>query len=147
MVGMNHRSDSDFVHFVVESLQPLGPVTAKRMFGGHGLFLDKSMFAVVVFDTLYFKVDEINRPEYEARGLEPFSYTGQNGRPMQMSYHEAPPEGVDDPELLLPFARAAFAAALRAKAALPKKPAARSGPYKKDGDRTKGRGAPKTAVG
>ena len=39
MAGMSHRVESEFVHFIVESLQPLGPVQAKRMFGGHGLFL------------------------------------------------------------------------------------------------------------
>lgn len=114
MAAMNHRVESEFVHFVVESLRPLGLVVAKRMFGGHGIFLHNLMFALVAWDTLYFKVDDGNRHAYEAKGLEPFTYTGQQGRPMKMSYWEAPPEGLDDPEILVDWGRDAHAAALRA---------------------------------
>lgn len=115
MAGMSHRVDSQFVHFAVENLQRLGPVLAKRMFGGHGLFLHDVMFALVAWDTLYLKVDEINRPGYDARGLAPFSYAGQQGRTVTMSYCEAPPEGLDDPDVLSGWAREAYAAALRAQ--------------------------------
>jgi DNA transformation protein len=118
MAGMNHRVESEFVHYVAESLQPLGPVLARRMFGGHGLFLGDVMFGLIVWDTLYLKTDEINRPAYEARGLGAFTYAGQQGRTATMSYHEAPPEGLDDSEELLRWARDAHAAALRAQ--LPK---------------------------
>lgn len=115
MAGMNHRVDSEFVHFVVESLQALGPVAAKRMFGGHGLFLYGVMFGLIAWDTLYFKVDEINRPAYEGRGLGPFSYVSQQGKTATMSYCEAPPESLDEPEVMLSWAREAHAAALRAQ--------------------------------
>lgn len=114
MVGMSHRIESGFVHFVVESLQPLGPVTAKRMFGGHGIFLHDLMFALVAWDTLYFKVDDESRPSFEEKGLEPFAYTNQQGRPVKMSYFEAPLEGLDDPEILSVWGKEAYAAALRA---------------------------------
>ena len=115
MAGMNHRIESEFVHFVVENLQSLGPVVAKRMFGGHGLFLHDVMFALIAWDTLYLKVDDINRPAYDERGLAPFSYVSQNGRAATMSYCEAPPEGLDDPEILKTWAREAHAAGLRAQ--------------------------------
>lgn len=115
MVGMNHRIDSEYVHFVVENLQCLGPVVAKRMFGGHGLFLGDVMFALVAWDTLYLKVDEVNRPAFEARGLGPFSYAGQQGRTMTMSYYEAPPEILDDQATLKRWAGDAHAAAQRAQ--------------------------------
>lgn len=119
MAGMSHRIDSDFVHFVVESLQPLGPVVAKRMFGGHGIFLHDLMFALVAWDSLYFKADGVNRPSFEEKGLEPFTYTDQRGRLVKMSYFEAPPEGMDDPGILEIWAKEAFAAALRAKPTKP----------------------------
>lgn len=115
MAGMNHRVDSEFVHFVVGNLQTLGPVLAKRMFGGHGLFLHDVMFALVAWDTLYFKVDDTNRPAYEARKLDPFSYVGQQGRTATMSYCEAPPEALEDPDVLESWATEAYAAALRAQ--------------------------------
>ena len=108
-------ADSEFVSYVVESLQPLGPVSARRMFGGHGIYLDGAMFALIASDQLYLKVDDGNRAAYEAAGLEPFTYSGK-GAPVRMSYHEAPGEGFDDPELLCAWAREAYAAALRARA-------------------------------
>src|SRR5262245_48399541 len=114
MTGMQHRNDTNFVHFVVDAMRPLGPVVAKRMFGGHGIFLNDLMFALVAYDTLYFKVDDGNRKSYEERELEPFTYTGQNGRLTRMSYYEAPPEGLDEPELLSSWAQEAYAAARRA---------------------------------
>ncbi len=84
------------------------------MFGGWGIYKDAVMFALIAYDTLYLKVDDQNRPAFEAQGLQPFTYAGK-GRPIQMSYYEAPSEGFDDPEILCDWARAAFAAALRAK--------------------------------
>ena len=119
MVGMSHRVESEFVHFVVESLQPLGPVVAKRMFGGHGVFMHGLMFALVAWDTLYFKADDVNRSAYEEKGLEPFTYTDQRGRPARMAYFEAPPEGLDDPEILCAWGKEAFAAASRANETKP----------------------------
>jgi DNA transformation protein len=105
---------SEFVDFVLESLQPLGGVSARRMFGGFGIYKDGVMFALIAYDQLYLKVDAGNRPEFEARDLQPFTYSGK-GRPIETSYREAPSEGFDDPEILCDWAREAYAAALRAK--------------------------------
>ena len=53
--------DNAFASFVIECLQPLGPVSARRMFGGHGIYLHGTMFALIAYDQLYFKVDDGNR--------------------------------------------------------------------------------------
>jgi DNA transformation protein and related proteins len=105
---------SEFVAFVLESLQPLRGVSARRMFGGFGIYKDGVMFALIAHDTLYFKVDDGNRAAYDAAGLPHFTYADK-GRPIRMSYCEAPPEGFDDPEILCAWAREAFAVALRTK--------------------------------
>jgi DNA transformation protein and related proteins len=105
---------SEFVEFVLESLQPLGGVSARRMFGGYGIYKDGLMFALVADDQLYLKADEGNRAAFEANGLTAFTYSGR-GRPIQMSYYEAPSEGLDDPEILCDWAGQAYAAALRAR--------------------------------
>jgi DNA transformation protein and related proteins len=107
--------EREFVGFVVESLRPLGPVSARRMFGGHGIFMDGLMFGLIADGQLYLKVDEGNRAAYEAEGLPPFAYAGK-GRRVEMSYREAPSAGFDDPEILCQWAREAYAAALRADA-------------------------------
>jgi DNA transformation protein len=79
------------------------------------------MFALVAWDTLYFKTDDVNRPAYVEKGLEPFSYTDQRGRQVEMAYFEAPPDGLDDPGVLSVWAKEAYAAALRASPSQPPK--------------------------
>jgi DNA transformation protein and related proteins len=103
---------SEFVDFVVENLQPLGAVSARRMFGGYGIFLDGLMFGLIADDQLYLKADDGNRAAYEAQDLQPFTYAGK-GRTITMSYREAPSEAFDDPEVLCDWARQAHAAARR----------------------------------
>lgn len=93
---------------------PLGPVEAKRMFGGHGLFLDGRMFALIAETGLFFKVDAETQPLFEAAGGATFYYSRQ-GQRVALSYG-APPEGdLDDPEALLNWAGKALDAARRAK--------------------------------
>lgn len=104
---------NEFVSHVLEMLEPLGPVSARRMFGGYGIYLDRSMFALVADDTLYLKVDDRSRGEFEAAGLEPFRYT-KKGKSFQMSYHAAPEDALEDAELLREWARKAVDAAFRA---------------------------------
>jgi DNA transformation protein len=71
-------------------------------------------FAILVEDSLYFKVDDGNRAAYQGRGIQPFSYEGKDGRRATMSYYPVPAELLDDPEALAPWARQALDAAQRA---------------------------------
>ncbi len=105
---------SDFVRHAVELLAPLGTVSARRMFGGWGLYADGLFFAIVADDVLYLKADGTNRPEFEARGLEPFRPFP--GKPTAMPYYPPPDEALEEPEALLPWARSALDAARRAAA-------------------------------
>ena len=106
--------DSEFVGFVLDSLQPLGGVSARPMLGGWGIYKDGVMFALIAYDMLYFKVDGGNRAAYEDAGLPYFTYSDK-GRPIRMPYCEAPSEGFDDAEVLCAWAREAYAAALRTR--------------------------------
>jgi DNA transformation protein and related proteins len=105
---------NEFVEFVLEGLQPLQGVSARRMFGGWGIYKDGVMFALIAYDQLYFKVDDGNRSAYEDAGLPHFTYD-EKGKSIRMPYREAPSEGFDDPEILCAWARDAYAAALRTK--------------------------------
>ena len=71
------------------------------------------MFALVAEDTLYLKVDDVNRAEFEARGLLPFRYE-MRGETKQMSYWQPPAEAMDDREMLCEWARKGCEAAERA---------------------------------
>ena len=105
----------DFVDYVMELLGPFGTVGARRMFGGHGVYLDGLMFAIVSEDTLYLKADELNRIEFEQAGCEIFGYA-RKGKRATLGFFRAPEDAMESPELMLPWARTAYAAALRTNA-------------------------------
>jgi DNA transformation protein len=109
-------SSTEFVDYVSELLAAAGRVTVKRMFGGHGVYLDGLFMAIVVDDELYLKVDEITRADFDAQGCAPFVYS-KDGKSMTMGYLRAPGEAMDAPHLMQPWARRALEAALRAHAA------------------------------
>ncbi|HEY5291938.1 MAG TPA: TfoX/Sxy family protein [Burkholderiales bacterium] len=105
----------EFVAYVMELLGPFGTVGARRMFGGHGVYLDGLMFALVSEDTLYLKADEMNRIEFEQAGCEMFGYA-RKGKRATLGFFRAPEDAMESPELMLPWARTAYAAALRVHA-------------------------------
>ena len=105
----------DFVDYVMELFGPFGTVAARRMFGGYGVYLDGLMFALVSSDTLYLKADEMNRIEFEQAGCEMFGYV-RKGKRAALNFFRAPADAMESPELMLPWARTAYAAALRANA-------------------------------
>ena len=111
-----------FVAHVADLLDPID-ATVRRMFGGHGLFRDGLMFALIADDRLYFKVDDGNRDAFTAAGSEPFTYL-RRGRPASLSYYGVPDDALEDPEALRGWAELGIAAAHRAAAAK-RKPAKR----------------------
>ncbi len=109
---------SDFIAHLQELFGDLGSVSARRMFGGYGLYLDNVMIGVVMDAGLYLKADDATRAQFEAAGSAPFVYDG-GGKRVTMSYWSAPESALDSPQAMLPWARLALQAALR-------KPAKRS---------------------
>ena len=105
----------EFCEHITDLLSGFAPVAIRRIFGGAGVYRDGVMFALVAYDTLYLKVDDATRPDYERVGMGPFTYEGKN-EPVTMSYFQAPPDAMEDAELLCDCARKAYAVALRAKA-------------------------------
>ena len=105
----------DYLDYVIELLGPFGTVGARPMFGGHGIYLDGLMFALVSDDTLYLKSDEMNREEFERAGCEIFSYQ-RKGKRATIGFYTPPEEALESSVLMLPWARSAYAAALRARA-------------------------------
>ena len=112
---------SDFVDHVVETMRLFGPVEAKSMFGGWGLYHAGVFFALIAEDALYIKVDDANRADFEARKLQPFVYETRDGQKIAMSYWQAPEDALESPAVMVKWARSGYGAALRAAAR--KKPA------------------------
>lgn len=107
---------SDFIPFVQELLARWGTVTARRMFGGHGLYHEGLMFAIVMNQQLFLKADAHNRPEFEALGLKPFTYP-MKGKEVALSYWSVPDAVFDDASEAVRWARSAWEAAARGQAA------------------------------
>lgn len=105
---------SEFVNYLLEQLTPLGEVSAKSMFGGWGIYHEGRMVALVADDTLYFKVDDANRPDFEREGLQPFRYERTGGTAAVMSYYQPPAAAIDDRDELCRWAQLGVDAARRA---------------------------------
>jgi DNA transformation protein len=97
-------SEASFLEFVKEQLAPLGAIRVRRMFGGHGVYLGDAFFAIVHKGRLYFRTDPADRVHYQARGSREFmpSKTQKLG-----TYWEVPADVLDDPELMVQWARRA----------------------------------------
>jgi len=96
----------NYLQYVLDLLKVLGPVSAKRMFGGAGLYHQGAFFGLVADDVLYFKVDDTNKADYEVAGSGPFKPFGTYA----MSYYEVPADVLEDPDELGLWARKAFEA-------------------------------------
>lgn len=102
---------SDFLTYVVEQLSSLSYIKSRRMFGGIGLYSDDLFFALIADDTLYFKVDDSNRAEYERRGSKPFCPFPDKSE-FSMSYYDVPADLLEDADELARWARKSVAIAL-----------------------------------
>jgi DNA transformation protein len=99
-------ADNSFVAYVVDQLHRLGPVRARAMFGGHGLYNGGIFFGIIAEGRLYFKTDDGSRQEYRRRGLGPFR---PNPKQTLKTYFEVPVEVLEDDEELTAWARLACA--------------------------------------
>lgn len=105
----------EFASHCIELLSPLGPVRQRRMFGAFGLYIDDCFVAIVADEQLWLKSDAQSQARFEAAGCPPFRYQRQ-GQWTTMGFHRPPEEALDSPALMLPWARLALDAALRARA-------------------------------
>jgi len=119
---------SDYLAYVLEQLAGLAGLSARRMFGGVGLYCEELFFGLIDNDTLYLRVNDDNRADYTARGMSQFRPYADRPE-LSMSYYEAPADVLEDPAQLVSWARrsvaVAMAAAKPARAAKTAKPAPR----------------------
>jgi len=107
--------DKEFTNYIVDLMQSIGPVYAKRMFGGYGIFLDGLMFALISDGFLYLKADTENRENFIQNKLSRFTYM-KKGKECHLSYFQSPEDALEEPEIMNSWAKSSYAAALRAAA-------------------------------
>ena len=90
-------SEDNFLAYVLDQLRGLGSVTARAMFGAHGLYHDGVFFAIVAGGRLYFKTSETTREAYRAHGMRPFRASEKQ---TLKSYYEVPADVLEDDEAL-----------------------------------------------
>jgi DNA transformation protein len=115
------RNRTEYLEFLSEWLTPLGEITMRAMMGGHVLYCDGIVFALVADNTLHLKVDDQTRPRFEALRLEPFRPFPD--RPEVMQYYPPPADFFEDADAMKDWGRAAIETGRRAQAK--KKPAKR----------------------
>jgi DNA transformation protein len=127
----------EFIAHVLEMMQPAGRVSARAMFGAHGVYLDQSIppktpaasspkgstalgrpgggliVGIVDDDVLYLKTDAQTRARFVTRDLEPFRYTTKTGEIHSTSYYRPPDEALESPAAMREWLRLALSAALR----------------------------------
>lgn len=109
---------NEFVAYVLELMAGWAPVSARKMFGGHGLYRDGLMFALIVEDELFLKTDADNVAQFERAGSRPFVYQNKT-RTVQMSYWSAPEASLESSDEMGIWCRSAYGAAMRARTAKP----------------------------
>jgi DNA transformation protein and related proteins len=105
-----------YLGFVIDQLAGIARVRSRRMFGGVGLYAGELFFGLLDDNGLYFKVDDTNRADFVARGMEPFRPFPDKPE-LAMGYYEVPAEVIDEAEELISWARRA----MRVAAAAPRK--------------------------
>lgn len=116
---MRHFAEPFLAH-LHDLFAAFGPIATRAMFGGHGVYHDGAIIGIVIDEALYLKADDATRAAFAAAGSAAFVYEGQ-ARPITMSYWSVPEAALESPQAMLPWARRAFEAALRKRAATPPK--------------------------
>ncbi len=103
---------AEYQDYITEQLAIVGYIVAKRMFGGVGLYADGIFFALIDDDTLYLKVDDTNRQDFETAGMDAFRPYADKTRVMQ--YYPVPVDVIEDRDEIYNWSMKSVAAALNA---------------------------------
>jgi DNA transformation protein len=107
--------NEDYLQYVLEQLASLRGAVSRRMFGGVGLYYEELFFGLIMRDTLYFRVDDANRPDYEALGMRRFQPYADKPH-LSFNYFEVPAHVLEDADELIVWARRSLQAAQTAGA-------------------------------
>ena len=110
----------EYLDYLHDLFSAFAPVSTRAMFGGHGVYRDGVIIAIVIDEAIYLKVDAETRAVFEAAGSEPFVYEAK-GKVVPMSYWSVPEDALDSPQEFRPWAQRAWEAALRKPKPKPKK--------------------------
>lgn len=88
----------------MDQLGGLDGLSARAMFGGHGLYCEEAFFGILHKGRLYFKTDPTTWAPYLEKRMAPFR---PNAKQTLNRYYEVPADIIEDPERLVEWARTA----------------------------------------
>lgn len=106
--------ETHFVDWVTETLGAVTPIRIRKMFGGIGVYSGDLFFAIADGKTIYLKVDDTNRPDFERMGMTAFAPFDDEPH-KTMSYYPIPPDVLGKPDELKLWVEKALGVAERAK--------------------------------
>ncbi|MEK7638697.1 MAG: TfoX/Sxy family protein [Patescibacteria group bacterium] len=79
--------DTSFHDYIVyDVLRDISDITSRAMFGGHGVYQQGKIFAIIVDGELYFKANESTKKFFLERASHPFAYSKRDGKTYTMNY-------------------------------------------------------------
>ncbi|HND67203.1 MAG TPA: TfoX/Sxy family protein [Candidatus Obscuribacter sp.] len=118
---------NDYCNYVLDQLSALPGLHARAMFGGYGIYREGTIFAIIVDDTLFFKVGPLNLSKYEKAGSSPFTYEAKGkSKSVSMSYWLVPAEILEDAGKMTEWAEDAYRVSLAGKKTKPSTKTSRS---------------------
>jgi DNA transformation protein len=108
--------DEGLLAWVQDALDPVGTVSMRKMMGGATLYLDGTIFAILVGGEVWLKADAETDAIWDAEGCEKFSVTFKDGRVDTMNYRRAPDDVYDDSDAMQKWAQLAVEAGARGAA-------------------------------
>lgn len=94
--------------------EPLGRIKSRSMFGGYGIFVDDTMFALIANDKLHIRADDKAIQDFRKCGYEPYVYT-KKGLPVVTKYFALPEDWGKDPQHTFECAKQAWYSANKEK--------------------------------
>lgn len=107
-------ANREFTEFVADLLAPLGDIERKMFFGGVAFKSHGSQFAMIMGHQLYFCVNKVTRPGYEALGMKPFNYSTRKGIVQVRKYFSVPEDVLENHEQIILWAQQAIQSAKQA---------------------------------
>ena len=109
-------ADEGLLAWVQEALEPMGQVTKRHMMGAMTLYLDATIFAVLVEDQIGFKADSETNAIWDREGCERLTFTFKDRKVESINYRRAPLDVYDDPGAMRRWAALGVEAGLRSAA-------------------------------
>ncbi len=98
---LKKAQQESFKNFVLDQLHILADVRCKSMFGGYGLYLEETFFAIIADSSLYFKTNEHTKHRYLEEGMGQFTF---NETQTLKNYYQIPVDILEDADLLVEWA-------------------------------------------